>query len=279
MIDNIGELLHIGGRLPEVRSTESESQASLPPLAYGHRENIITSWSENSWLQSMAAEEKSRDPQVNEKEFQRVLRDFYRKNMRILGRSDARNGLKAFAADINHNYSPDNSAVLLWGYSSEFFYQFMKDKIGQFRVLKYKPRYHTLVDQNDRQVDNSSIDNILFIDDWVLSAGHLHDNILSGEVPPSKLRPYFLVMSDTGVQTCITNNIDARFVYRIPRVSENHGFKIGRLDGYPIYGFHKIPDMIPNVFASKQSGEVKWGIFPEIKGGFVGKDTRLSDKL
>lgn len=58
-------------------------------------------------------------------------------------------------------------------------------------------------------------------------------------------------------------------MYTINRIEDDGKTKLGAMSGYPIYGFHKIPNMIPSVFAAKLSGEYKWSIFPRVKGEFM----------
>lgn len=136
MIDNLSELFQFRRQPEIISSLETESRAPLPPLAYGHRENIITQGSVREWLQYMWSVEKSRNPRAVQNEVEELLKEYYQKQLRLLSKSDAKSGLKAFTEDINQRYSPNDTAILLWGYSSEFFYNFMRDKIKTFSSFK-----------------------------------------------------------------------------------------------------------------------------------------------
>lgn len=267
------------GKLVDVK--EHWLQAQEVPLAHTNSENIITEASLWEWMR--AVRELGRrgllPNEILEKHeppilFRELLEEYHR--LRFLSKNMATIALSRIAQDIQNNFSPQHALIILEKGSSQWFYQnFLAALIPEFDTIRWDnfsqgPVFHRKANFIG---DNPYLaKSLLYIDDWILSGTQLNDQIFPFISAVEQLFTYHLVVSDRGHSLYQKNGLQGKTAFRIIGDEGPNSF----FGTYPLYGFHKIPDLISKIFtASAKNSEPNYSIFPEIEGGKVGAHSRL----
>lgn len=272
-------------RLVEVR--EAWIDAPELPFAYKSKGNIITIPSLSQWRKDLnkAIGRKHHDL---EKKYPHPLsrseatREYHR--LRFLSRSAARAGMEAIAKDILANFDPRETLISEPEGSGQFLYKMIADQLQAYGTIEFhRDGESTVGKRASFQGDSTKAAKTLInIDDWVLSGaqtfGEARYNpqkaIAGGFAFDPRWFMYHLVMSDTGKRLYDIFGLRGKTVYKL--VGDDGPDSI--FGDYPVYGFHKIPDVLSSVFADTtryQYGGPSWTIFPDVRGVPVGKHTRL----
>lgn len=263
--------------LTDVR--ENWQQAKELPLTYQDSENIITDKSLWAWRDSLSYLSRNNllSPDLAGKfEFnivllRELLDDYHR--LRFLNRTNAIAGLHAIADDIHANFDPKETLMLVERGSSRFFYNLISDRLADFGVA-VPERNADVITRRGRYTRASVQDakRLVYVDDWVLSGEQLSSIVGPSVRSPEQLFTYHLVMSDKGADIYRKFGLDGRCIYKIVGDDGKDSF----FGHYPIYGFHKIPDLLSIIFAdSARDHDPAYTIFPPVNGEPVGRHSRL----
>lgn len=248
------------------------------PLARNDPENLITDASETKWLHDIKTLERLKVLPASHFGLEspilmRDLIDEYKK-LHFLGRENAMAGLRSIAEDIKANFDPTDTLIMLDHGSVTYFYHLIEKELEGYGTIKELGRSGELEIRNRAKFagdDPSKARKIIYIDDWVLS-GEQFMKSAAQIVPKDQLFSYHLVMSDRGKFLYDKYGFNGKCIFRVNGQDDPSAF-FGK---FPIYGFHKIPDVLPEVFAgSAKTTSPDYSIFPDVDGAPVGRHSRL----
>lgn len=252
------------------------------PLAYRDPENIITDSSLLRWDKEIKTIDRMGLIHFTElSKYKRPIlsRELFeiKNKLHFLNRSNAEAGMKSIANDINLNFDPKDTLIFLDRGSTSFFYDLVKNSLRDFGTTKEKGRtgdMEVILPAKFMHKRPEDAQTLLYIDDWVLTGQQLGQVIVPLLNDKNQLFTYHLVMSDRGNYIYNKFGLNGKCVYKI--VGND---KPDNLFGeFPIYGFHKIPDVLPTIFAdSAKSHYPEYSIFPDINGNRIGRHSRLVD--
>lgn len=270
------KLLH----LYDVR--ENWQNAPEVPLDLTDRERIITDESKWRWIKQVKELDQSgyfKEEKLFGK-FERpilikeLLEEYNR--LHFLSRSNAETGLRSIASDIKKSFDPSNSLILLDSGSVKFFYHLIENELPDFGTAEEIDRTGDFEIKKRAKYTGEKVleaKKVIYIDDWILS-GQQFVNVAAQIIPKSQLYTYHLVMSDRGQYLYKKNSIEGKCVFRIKGDDPPENY----FGEFPIYGFHKIPDRLPEIFAgSAKTTSPDYSIFPDINDWPVGRHSRLVD--
>jgi len=245
--------------LSKVQALEAMWQTSSEAhLAYHHPENIITDKGVDRWLKDLQVynsafpDSKFLDPfRVNSQLDTEKLKSRYQEELRILSRSDIIQGLQQFGNEISAKYSPQDT----------LFYFPPESESARLMYATLMTSHPNLAEFGTAMDSHSSLNlwkknhfsgsspsdarAFVYVDDWVLSADHMK-KFLTKDVA-GKLNTFHLAVSDAGLRffRAASQHITPRFKYKVKSDDPNSFYA-----DVPIYGAHKIPDRIPEYYAS-----------------------------
>lgn len=269
-------------RLVDVR--EAWAEAPELPLAYKSRENIITISSLFGWRKSLnqtirdghGTLRKTHPKPLSRSE---ATREYHR--LRFLSKSAAEAGMQAIAQDILANFDPSNTLINVPGGGGQLLYQMVADQLQDYGTIKSHWKYGDSIG-NRGSFQGGSVDDAktwINLDDWILSGQQVfgdaryapNEAIAAGAFDPRWFN-YHLVVSDRGKVLYDQFGLRGKAVYKLIG-DDGPTAKFGK---YRVYGYHKIPDVLPNVFADDaRYPPLKWTIFPSVNGRAVGRNSRL----
>ncbi len=249
------------------------------PLAWQDPDDLITSESFHKWRGQLNALKKAGINIDGTKQYEgyilasELLAEY--KKLHFLSEANAREGMRMIADDINKNFDPLETLIILEGGSVRFFYGMVKDKLSNFGTFRERGRQGMLeiLDQNGYKKGKAEdAKTWLYLDDWILTGEQFGSSTINLAKNKSQFFPYFLVVSDRGKYIFDKAGINGKCVYKVKGDDSPQSF----FGTFPIYGFHKIPDRLPDIYAgSAKHNDPDYSIFPEVDGYAVGRHSRL----
>lgn len=257
------------------------SRAPELPFAHSDSGNLITVRSLSEWISMIQFRAKERGwqydlkilPGFKEKEKDggddtqekvpyiptalELMQEYF--TLHFLSRSMAERGMHAIIADIKQHFDPRETVLLMTSGSSDYFYrQFLAPELADYSTARFSHAKKQMVIEKPGQYkrDVTEAENVLYIDDWVLSGQQLIEKVW-GVVPAHQLFTYHLVASDRAEALYKEYHYRGKAMAKVIGDSGPQAF----FGSYRVFGYHKIPDTLPSLFADSERNTVWMSIF------------------
>lgn len=262
-----------------------KSKATLLPLDYGHKDSIISEAYIQNWCRDLQIYiEKNPDgidKDITEFVIQGKLNtsaliERYKQELRLLSRENVRETLIAFGTEITEKFTPEKSLFYIppESESAVLFLRLMGKLVPDIKKFGIvHDGYHQLTLRTKNDYTLSSVNDAeayIYVDDWILSGEHFL-NFLTKDVA-DRFYTYHAVVSTQGQKILekASDYVKPRYMYTAPSAT-------GFYPNVAVYGFHKIPDRLPQYYAPF-SRFPQYSIFGKnADGEIIGKGTRLTD--
>ncbi len=254
------------------------------PLAYGHPETITTMDHVDAWLEGLAryaangenARYSIREVVTNDAFDPDKALKKYQEELHFLPKSLAQEGLTQFAEEITETFDPKTSLFYFHpkSISSYFFHKnliALNPKLATYGRAVDSYSALRLTTKNEFGSDElKDAKAFIYVDDWILSAEQM-GIFLSTDVD-EKFHTFHLAVSAQG-QDFLKKTSGHLF----PRYLNTMPSKVGFFPEVSVYGFHKIPDVLPDFYTKSKWADF-YSIFGKGKDGFnIRKNQRLFD--
>lgn len=230
-----------------------------PPLAAEYPNSIITVSTVEGWL-THAAQSVARGEHLtmfgdfirNGTLDAEALRLRYTQELRFLPLADMLATLGQFATEILDTFSPNDTLLYFPPESASAYLIYntllkLRPEYAQFGYVRDGYREMSMGRSGKFNRENISQANaFVYVDDWILSGEHMR-TFLTNDVA-HRFHTFHVLVSDNGLRFLQKANglIEPRFSHRIATKDINSAYP-----EVPVYGPHKIPDRLPDYYASR----------------------------
>lgn len=254
------------------------------PLAYGHPDNPITHEDVENWLTASANFASYYPTNKVFREFMtpqgklntEALVQRYRTELCYLSKVDMLAALTTFGQEILDLFDPKRALFYLPPESGSAF--LMRDTL--IALYPELADFGQAVDSRSElrmrhqnaffSEDVNKADAYIYVDDWVLTSDHIR-TFLTWDVA-GRFHTFHIAVSDRGWEYFkkVKQHLLPRFRYSVK--SDNPKGSYPRV---PVFGYHKIPDTVPDYYSYGRDGNVS--IFGKRDGVVLRKNHRLVD--